>query len=198
MALEGTQPTSTQVPPTVFASQRATEAPRSRARIAAANAALPEPTIIRSYVSGLSPKLVTVRAIVDAPFRSSRPIRADPGAARQMLLVPDDERPRDTDELAHEGIREPVHDVTAPAFGQHEPTPLEARQVVRDAALRSADDRDELSDRSLTLEQGFDDAEPCRVPEHAEEARRGFRARVGSLRRAATGAWHGHAYNRKS
>ena len=47
-ALDGTQPVFTQVPPVVPRSIITTDAPASRAVIAAANAAPPEPMIARS------------------------------------------------------------------------------------------------------------------------------------------------------
>ncbi|GGK40011.1 hypothetical protein GCM10007073_03400 [Micrococcus flavus] len=48
-ALEGTHPVFTQVPPTVPRSIITTRLPRLVARIAAANAAPPDPIIARSY-----------------------------------------------------------------------------------------------------------------------------------------------------
>jgi hypothetical protein len=49
-ALDGTHPVFTHVPPVVPRSIITTEAPTSRAVIAAANAAPPEPMIARSYL----------------------------------------------------------------------------------------------------------------------------------------------------
>jgi len=64
--LDGTQPTFTHVPPIVVRSTITTLAPRSRARIAAANAPAPDPITIRSYSS--SPITVDCSVVTYAPI----------------------------------------------------------------------------------------------------------------------------------
>ena len=76
-ALDGTHPVSTHVPPIVPRSIITTDAPASRAVIAAANAAPPDPVMARSY-----------RMIVPSPVSAAVPA-ADTFAGANMRMYGD-------------------------------------------------------------------------------------------------------------
>jgi hypothetical protein len=77
-ALDGTHPVFTHVPPIVPRSIITTEAPASRAVIAAANAAPPDPVMARSY-----------RMIVPSPVSGAAVRAADTFAGANMRMYGD-------------------------------------------------------------------------------------------------------------
>src|SRR5712691_614167 len=161
------QPTLTQVPPMVLRSTSAAFAPRLVARMAAANAALPEPIMMRSK----SPATVV---LLD-------PVRADTPAAGQVLAVLSGEVRGQPEKPSHPRVEDPIDHGAAAPVGFGDPAPLEAGEVVGYPALRRPDQLDQLGDRPLPLEQGLDDPQPGGVSEHAEVPGQGLRVTGDAL-----------------
>ena len=111
------------------------------------------------------------------PPLSSDPLRADPPAAGEITTPLDGQALRKRQELADAWVGHPVDHMPPLPPGRHKTTPLQAGEVVRDPASRGAGDRNELRDRSLSIQQRLEHVEARGVSEDPEVPRSGGQGR---------------------
>src|SRR6266852_3380294 len=129
--------------------------------MAAAKAVEPLPRISRSYMSS------------SFLSRSTN----DPAGGNASRIVAH-HRATKRQEVTHTWICDTIVHLFSSARSLHQSTPAQAPQVGRDAALRSANSRDELTDSAPTvrcIKEQVQQAHPCWVGEYLEKAGIEFR-----------------------
>src|SRR6266496_6837279 len=121
--------------------------------MAAAKAVEPAPRITRSYLSCfISPD--------DSTGSNASRVVAHHGSS-------------DRQQVAHTRVSNAIVDLFARARGLHQPTPAQAPQVCRDAALGSTNCRDQFAHcapRIRCIKEQAQQAHACRITYHMEEA----------------------------
>ncbi len=114
-----------------------------------------------------------------SPGVALHPLRADAGAAGQVLGVRNSELIRQPQEFLDTRVSQFVPDTTTILASPYVATPAQTGQVSRDPGLGQVEQVNQLAHRAFPVQEQLEDAQPRRVAKPLEKARAGLDRDLG-------------------